>query len=296
MDINFILLLVAVLNLSADLYNVIRFRSRLPSWIPWVNVGALTGCGAAWLLAPTHAGYISVGILAAYVILIKSYSRKRAPNGHLPSLATKLLIGTNVAAFALQMGRGATSDASELVDMGAAFTPFLAEGQWWRIFTAQFLHWGAVHLAFNMMGLWMLGRSVEAMLGFWRCLGVYLISGAGGMFIAWKISTLSSDPHPIILLGASASVLGFVGTQAAVALLAYRLTGSIVAKAQLSAMTQIVVLQAVFDMMVPQVSSTAHIGGAAVGFCLTYVFVRRQIRRQMRERASQTDQIIGPVE
>jgi membrane associated rhomboid family serine protease len=279
MDINFILFLVSVLNLSADLYNVLKFKDRLPSWMLWANIGGLAGCGAAWLFANESAGYISLGILAAYIISIKNYARKRAPREHLPSLGTKLLIGTNVAVFAFQMSRGATNDAAEFVDIGAVFSPLLAEGEWWRIFTAQFLHWGALHLTFNMLGLWLLGRTVEAMIGFWRYIALYLLCGAGGMLIAWGASLLSPDPHPIILLGASASVMGLVGTQAAIALLAYRHTGSLVAKAQLNSMTQIVCLQAVFDMMVPEVSSTAHIGGAAVGFCLTYGFVRRKIRK-----------------
>ena len=279
MDINFILFLVSVLNLSADLYNVLKFKDRLPSWMLWANIGGLAGCGTAWFFANESAGYISLGILAAYIISIKNYARKRAPREHLPSLGTKLLIGTNVAVFAFQMSRGATNDAAEFVDLGAVFSPLLAEGEWWRIFTAQFLHWGALHLTFNMLGLWLLGRTVEAMIGFWRYISLYLLCGAGGMLIAWGASLLSPDPHPIILLGASASVMGLVGTQAAIALLAYRHTGSLVAKAQLNSMTQIVFLQAVFDMMVPEVSSTAHIGGAAVGFCLTDGFVRRKIRK-----------------
>jgi membrane associated rhomboid family serine protease len=279
MDINFILFLVSVLNLSADLYNVLKFKDRLPRWMVWTNLGALIGCGAAWLFTPQSAGYISLGILAAYIISIKNYARKRGPREHLPSLGTKLLIGINVAVFGLQMSRGATNDAVEFVDLGAVFSPLLAEGEWWRIFTAQFLHWGALHLTFNMLGLWILGRTVEAMIGLWRYIVLYLICGAGGMLIAWGASLLLPDPHPIILLGASASVMGLVGTQAAISLLAYRHTGSIVAKAQLNSMIQIVFLQAVFDMMVPEVSSTAHIGGAAVGFCITYGFVRRRMRR-----------------
>ncbi len=283
MDINFVLFLAAVLNLGADLFNVIKFRERLPRWIVWANLVSLAACGSAWLLLPEVYGYVSITILAAYIISIKTYSQKRAPAPHLPSPATKLLIGVNVAVFLTQASRGATNDAAEFVAMGALYTPLLSEGEWWRIFTAQFLHWGAMHLAFNMLGLWILGRTVEVMLGFWRYIGLYHICGAGGMLIAWTASILSPDPHPIILLGASASVLGLVGTQAAISLLAYRHTGSMVAKAQLNAMTQIVLLQAVFDMMVPEVSSTAHIGGAAVGFCITYGVVRRKLHRRSQE-------------
>jgi rhomboid protease GluP len=282
MDINFILLLVSVLNLSADLYNILRFREHLPLWMIWSNLAALAGCAASWLFLGENGGYGAITILAVYILSIKNFSRKRAPSPNLPSLATKLLIAINVAVFIYQVSRGATNDGVEFVQMGAAYSPFLAEGQWWRIFTAQFLHWGAAHLAFNMLGLWILGRTVEAMVGFWRYIGLYLISGAGGMLIAWGVAELTPDSHPIILLGASASVLGLVGTQAAVSLLAYRYTGSVVAKAQLNAMTQIVILQAVFDMMVPEVSSTAHIGGAAVGFCITYGFMRRKWRLAQR--------------
>lgn len=285
MDINFVLLLVAALNLSADLLNVIKFRDRLPRWIAWANICALVGCASAWLFMANICGYVGISILAIYVISIKAYGRKRSPAPHLPSLATKLLIGINVAVFLLQLSRGATNDAAEFVEMGAVYTPLLSEGEWWRIFTAQFLHWGIMHLAFNMLGLWMLGRTVEAMIGFWRYITLYLLCGAGGMLIAWTASQFSPDPHPVILLGASASVLGLVGTQAAISLLAYRYTGSMVAKAQLNTMIQIVLLQAVFDMMVPQVSSTAHTGGAAVGFCLTYGVVRRKLRRTRPEGA-----------
>ncbi len=279
MDINFVLLLVAVLNLSADLLNVIKLRDRLPRWIAWTNLCGLVGCALAWLFMAEVCGYIAISILAIYVISIKVYGQKRAPAPHLPSLATKLLIGTNIAVFLLQLSRGATNDAAEFVTMGAVYTPLLSEGEWWRIFTAQFLHWGALHLSFNMMGLWILGRTVEAMIGFWRYIGLYLLCGAGGMLIAWTGYRLAPDAHPVILLGASASVMGLVGTQAAISLLAYRYTGSMVAKAQLNTMIQIVLLQAVFDMMVPEVSSTAHIGGAAVGFCVTYGVARRKLRR-----------------
>jgi membrane associated rhomboid family serine protease len=78
----------------------------------------------------------------------------------------------------------------------------------------------------------------------------------------------------MILLGASGAVLGLVGIQGAIALRALRQHENIAAKAQLSAMIQIVVLQALFDSMVPQVSSTAHLGGAAIGFVLGMLMYR----------------------
>lgn len=280
MDINYILLLVAILNLSADLYNVMRYRAQLPRYLMHGTVAALGVCVAAWLIAPSVCGYVSLLVLLAYIAVIKAYGRKRSASPAPPCPATKLLIALNVATFLLQWTRGAASDVVGLVDLGAAFTPLLESGESWRIFTAQFLHFGAVHLAFNMFGLWLLGRPVEEMIGPLRYIGLYLLCGTGGMVLAWKLSLVGESPHPVILLGASANVMGFVGTQAAIALLAYRYTGSVAAKAQLGSMSQIVFLQAIFDMMVPEVSSTAHIGGAAVGFCVTYLVFGSILRRR----------------
>jgi rhomboid protease GluP len=280
MDINHILLLVAVLNLSADLYNVMRYRAQLPRGIMTGTALALSACVAGWVIAPTIAGYVGLGVLLIYIAGIKTYTRKRAPDASPPSPATKFLIALNVAVFIVQISRAATNDVIGLIDLGAAFTPLLEAGELWRIMTAQFLHFGVLHLAFNMFGLWILGRPVEAMIGAARFVALYLLCGTGGMVLAWKLSLFGDSSHPIILLGASASVMGFVGTQAAIALLAYRHTGSIAAKAQLGSMIQIVSLQAIFDMMVPEVSSTAHIGGAAVGFCVTYVVFDLTLRRR----------------
>lgn len=283
MNINHILLLVAVLNLSADLYNILKFRERLPSWVLPANLLGLGICGVSWLFFPEISGFIGVTILFAYIIAIRRATPKGSSAEALPSPATKLIIGVNIAVFAAQIMKGATNDPEAFIELGAVYTPLLSEGEWWRIFTAQFLHWGATHLAFNMMGLWLLGRTVEAMIGYWRYIGLYLAAGAGGMLIAWGASLMGSHPHPIILVGASASVLGLVGAQAAISLLAFKYTANPVAKAQLNSMSQIVFLQAVFDFMVPEVSSTAHVGGAAVGFCITYGFVARALRKRAFE-------------
>jgi membrane associated rhomboid family serine protease len=179
-----------------------------------------------------------------------------------------------VAAFIYQVHQNALDNPYDLVMVGALYSPLLENGEWWRLVSAQFVHWGMSHLFFNMLGLWFLGPRVESLLGPLRFLLAYLICGAGGMLIAWGCATVFQQDSTIILLGASASVLGLVGLQAALALKTFRYTGSLGAKAQLTAMTQIIILQAIFDFMVPQVSSTAHVGGAAVGFALGMAFMR----------------------
>jgi membrane associated rhomboid family serine protease len=98
------------------------------------------------------------------------------------------------------------------------------------------------------------------------------------MLLAWGISLYAPEHRAIVLMGASASVLGLVGIQAALSLSILRSTGSLVAKAQLASMTQIIVLQMVFDFMVPEVSSTAHMGGAAIGFLLGMALFRGRVQ------------------
>jgi hypothetical protein len=71
MDINYILLLIAILNLLGDLYNIIRFRSHVPRWVLPANIVALVGCLVAKLLWPSDAGMIAIGILLVYVVAIR---------------------------------------------------------------------------------------------------------------------------------------------------------------------------------------------------------------------------------
>ena len=289
MDINQILFLIAVLNLLGDLYNLYRFRYHVPRWMMKVNLAALAICVGARILAPENSGSIAVAILLVYFVLIKLELKpsRRLSLPKFKSPATKVIIGLTLLAYGYQIYCHAIDDPYRLVQLGAVFSPLLEVGELWRLISAQFLHWGAAHLLMNMLGLWFLGPRVESMitgsgnsgrkspiLGPLRFTLTYLVCGIGGMATAWGLSYLNSGAKPFVVLGASASVLGLVGIQAAWALRAVRQSGSVVAKAQLSAMTQILVLQTIFDWLVPQVSSTAHIGGAVVGFLIGTTFVK----------------------
>lgn len=275
MNINYILFLVAILNLIGDLYSILKFRSQLPRWIPVLNLVCISACAVTWIVIPERAGFIGLGILVGYILTIKLYGRSRGRGVRLAAPVTKALIAVNVLAFGVQFLYGATDNARGFVALGALYSPLLEQGEWWRLLTAQFLHWGVMHLFFNMMGLWFLGPLVENLIGSMRYVVAYVASGMGGMAISLGLAHVFYQDDPVLMLGASASVLGMVGVQGAFALKALRRSGSLVAKAQLAAMTQIVVLQATFDFLVPEVSSTAHLGGAAVGFLLGMVMKLR---------------------
>lgn len=85
----------------------------------------------------------------------------------------------------------------------------------WQLITYNFLHlsvgfWGLLHILFNMLWLVWIGREFEQMHGSHRLLAVYLIAGVGGGLLTILWYTLFPPPAPIIVYGASASVLGVI--------------------------------------------------------------------------------------
>src|SRR5205814_2241267 len=79
----------------------------------------------------------------------------------------------------------------------------IASGEYYRLFTAMFLHFGLLHLLVNMWALWVLGRPLEALLGPARFLGLYLVSGLGGNVAVYLFSSPTG-----LSAGASTALFG----------------------------------------------------------------------------------------
>ncbi|MFW6358151.1 MAG: rhomboid family intramembrane serine protease, partial [Chroococcales cyanobacterium] len=90
--------------------------------------------------------------------------------------ATYTLVGLNLIAFALEMALGGTENIVTLQRLGALVPQLVLEGEVWRLITANFLHFGWLHLTMNMLGLYFLGPFVELTFGKGRYLLIYLIS------------------------------------------------------------------------------------------------------------------------
>ena len=149
-------------------------------------------------------------------------------------------------------------DGSVLLMLGGKFSPsILLHGEWWRLVTANFLHGGLMHIAFNTMSLFNLGRVAEEVFGTPRFIVLYLATGVSG-FIA---STLWSTS---LSIGASASVCGLLG-----ALYAY---GRISFNSQLQSIgKRWIIFIAIFGFLFPAIDNAAHFGGLVAGFGLAYV-------------------------
>lgn len=89
---------------------------------------------------------------------------------------------------------------------GANFGPATQDGQWWRLLTAMFIHFGVVHLALNMWALWDVGRLVERLMGRWR---FALLYGGSGVF--GNLVSLVAQGNQAVSGGASGAVFGLFG-------------------------------------------------------------------------------------
>jgi len=172
-------------------------------------------------------------------------------------IVTQTLIAINVLVYLIQLGMGASVDADEgwIFVHGVLYGPFVADGDWWRLITAAFLHHGPLHLGLNMLALWWFGAPVELFLGRVRFLLVYLVSGLAGSAGALLVTPTSPT------VGASGAIFGILG--AALVLERQRLyvLGG-------SALT-VIVVNIAFTLFVPGISIGGHLGGLAGGALAT---------------------------
>ncbi|WEV70397.1 rhomboid family intramembrane serine protease [Lactobacillus sp. ESL0785] len=116
--------------------------------------------------------------------------------------------------FLIETALGGSQNSAVLIKMGAMSNyAVVAGGQWWRLFTAQFLHMGIMHIVSNAVMIYYLGIYMEQILGHWRFLLVYLLSGIGG-----NLLSLALGSDQAISAGASTALFGLMGAMTAIGL------------------------------------------------------------------------------
>jgi membrane associated rhomboid family serine protease len=187
---------------------------------------------------------------------------------------TRTLIGINVAVAVLSAivgGSRAVAGSGGLFGlMGAGtgitrwgevlgYAPYvlggpvhgIAAGEWWRLISAMFLHYGVLHLLLNQLLLWQLGRYLEDKLGPVRFIVLYLLAGLGGNVAAY-VFTAPNQPAA----GASTAIFGLV---MAMFVINRRLNLDI------SSLIPLLVINLLFTFMVPNISIAGHLGGLVAG-------------------------------
>ena len=184
------------------------------------------------------------------------------------AVITWVLIGINVGVYLAELAIGGNFDGQNnwIYEHGALFAsgafsfgqPIMgvAHGEWWRLITAAFLHYGPIHLGLNMLGLYFGGIVLEQVIGHWRFALIYLASGIAGSAGALVLTPNSPT------VGASGAIFGVFG-----ALFALERRGIIASNGQILAL---IVVNLVFTFAVPGISIGGHVGGLIAGFVLMY--------------------------
>jgi membrane associated rhomboid family serine protease len=173
--------------------------------------------------------------------------RPRLYGGSQP-IATVALVAINVAVFLLERG----GDSNTYVFRQGALTGVgVADGQWWRVVTAAFLHANILHIAFNMYALWLLGRPLERYIGAARFLAIYAVAGISGS--AGALLLTSAD---VPTVGASGAIFGLMGALLVLERRGMPLVGPLL---------PILLINLVFTFGVAGISIGGHIGGLIGG-------------------------------
>ncbi len=166
---------------------------------------------------------------------------------------TKTIVALNVGIFLLQLALGApmSTDEGRIWAEGVLYGPAVGNGDWYRLLSAAFLHYGPIHLAMNMLAVWWLGGLLEDALGSLRYGLLYLVSGLAGSAGALLLSPTG------FTAGASGAVFGILGA----ALVLERQRTFVFGGAAIT----LLVLNLAFTFAIPGISIGGHLGGLAGG-------------------------------
>jgi membrane associated rhomboid family serine protease len=168
---------------------------------------------------------------------------------------TKALVAINVAVYVAELvtGGGVNGTGSTIYLRGVLFGPLVEQGDWWRLLTAAFLHYGPVHLILNMVGLYWFGSLLEERIGSGRYLMLYLVSGLAGSAgaLLWSNGFLTPT------VGASGAIFGILGA----GLVLERQRDYVFGGSALG----VIVINFVLTFSISSISKGGHIGGLVGG-------------------------------
>ena len=177
-----------------------------------------------------------------------------------PSVTLGLIVA-NVVVYGLQV-LNPGSPGSGLDQLSAQYGQWpvavALDNQYYRLFTAMFLHASVLHIGFNMLVLWMLGPNLEQVLGHVRFGVLYVVAGLGGSVASFWFS----DPG-IVGIGASGAIFGLMG--------AYVVVGRAL-RADISQVVGLIALNVVIGFVAGGIDWRAHLGGLVTGALVAAVF------------------------
>ena len=194
-----------------------------------------------------------------------------------PAYINGVLIAVNILYFFWLEFHGSTENAAFMVEHGAMYVPLVVrEGEYYRLLTAVFMHFGISHLVNNMVILFVLGDNLERALGKVKYLVFYLICGVGANVFSMVVSI--REYELAVSAGASGAIFGVIGGLLYVVI---RNRGRLedLSTRQLALF---VACSLYFGFTSTGIDNAAHVGGLVLGFLLAAIFYRNPGRREAR--------------
>lgn len=185
--------------------------------------------------------------------MLDKYMQKFTP-------ATYLLIIINVVVWLLMILYLNHFSEIRLLDVGGLVHFNVVHGEWYRLFTSIFLHFNFEHILMNMLSLFIFGKIVEAIVGSWRMLGIYIIAGLFGNFVSLSFNTTT------ISVGASGAIFGLIG-----AIFAMMFISKTFNRKTIGQLLIALVILIGISLFMPNINIVAHLGGFFGGALITLI-------------------------
>ena len=212
-------------------------------------------------------GYVTISLLAANVIMMLLSVASAGGGDSLFGGGFGGLLGGQTPLTEWGSVRGVELYGYEGTSVTFGVPVGVADGEYYRLVTQMFLHYGPLHLLMNMWALWVLGRSLEGVLGPVRFLILYLVSGLGGGVAAYLFSPAAQTA------GASGAIFGLFAALFVVMRRLGRDTSSVV---------PILVINIAISFA-PGISLAGHLGGLVTGavIALALAYAPQRIRNRV---------------
>ncbi|MDU2599447.1 rhomboid family intramembrane serine protease [Anaerococcus sp.] len=180
------------------------------------------------------------------------------------SRVTSILLVVNILVFAIMTLAGGSQNISNLVRFGAVVKDRIAYGEWWRLFTASFIHIGFMHILLNMYFLYQIGPVFEKLYGSRNFLIIYLLAGIMGNLLTFAFGSSST-----VSAGASTSLYGLFGLAIGI-MLNYK--GDSMLSSFGASFLSVIAINIVYSLINPSIGLLGHLGGLLAGVILAGIF------------------------
>ena len=195
-----------------------------------------------------------------------------APSASSRYAITYALIAINVLVFAAMVVSGVSftqPTGQDVLNWGGDYAPLtIGAHQWWRLLTSCFLHFGIIHIAFNMYVLYQIGPFIQLTFGRVRYLLIYFFAGLGGSLVSLWV-------HPAAVgAGASGAIFGLYGAVFSFLLRHRQSLNPAVTKSIGQSAGIFVLYNVVYGSLTRTTDLSAHIGGLVIGFIVGSLLIQ----------------------